>query len=261
MKNKKANGLVIYRGPSMIDGATIICVVTGFKKTKNPKTGDMLQSWILRDDVSPVQAFYEGKDYSVCGDCKHSIYGTCYVNLANAPLQVWRAYKKDRYDFINEDSISLFDGKKMRIGSYGEPTAVPFGIWNMLLKRVSGATSYTHQWKKCDSQFKNICMASVDSEKEAKDAINLGWKTFRTMIAGDKSMDNEISCPASNGKTTCSACGLCNGLSGSAKKCPTILVHGQGFKISRYTKISRLIRNKKGWKYLLPENLLAKIRN
>ena len=63
-------GLILFDGPSMIDGEPIVVIATGFKRSSaNPKTGDMLQTWILRRDVAPFAAIHNGADASICGDC------------------------------------------------------------------------------------------------------------------------------------------------------------------------------------------------
>ena len=63
-------GVVLYRGPSKLDGEPIVCIATGLKApSKNPKTGTMVQTWILREDVAPHKAQKTGEDSSVCGDC------------------------------------------------------------------------------------------------------------------------------------------------------------------------------------------------
>ena len=53
-KQAKAKGFILYEGASMLDGAPIVVIAT--MKTSNRKTGDMVQTWILRSDVNPVEA-------------------------------------------------------------------------------------------------------------------------------------------------------------------------------------------------------------
>ena len=49
---KRFNGMVIWQGPSLVDGKPIAVIVTGLNKpSQNSKTGDMLQSWIIRTDM------------------------------------------------------------------------------------------------------------------------------------------------------------------------------------------------------------------
>ena len=47
-------GVVFYEGPSMLDGKPIVAIAT--PSTENRKTGDMIQTWILRRNIDPVRA-------------------------------------------------------------------------------------------------------------------------------------------------------------------------------------------------------------
>jgi len=103
-----ASGLILYEGHSLIDGESIVCIATGLKqRSLNAKTGPMVQTWILRDDVSPEAAVATGEDRSICGDCKlrgviqrlHNQeqvnrFRGCYVFVQQAPQAVWEAYKR-----------------------------------------------------------------------------------------------------------------------------------------------------------------------
>ena len=63
-------GLVLWQGMSRLDGAPIVCVATGLRSSStNDKTGPMVQTWILREDMAPHVAQRTGQDASVCGDC------------------------------------------------------------------------------------------------------------------------------------------------------------------------------------------------
>jgi len=65
----KHNGYILQRGVSPIDGNPFVVIMT--MSTSNRKTGDMIQVWILRDDVNPVAAVAMGDDITICGDCPH----------------------------------------------------------------------------------------------------------------------------------------------------------------------------------------------
>ena len=58
----------------------------------------MIQTWILRSDVNPVEAVNNGDDYSICGDCPHRKNDkgerSCYVNVGQAPNAVFKSFKK-----------------------------------------------------------------------------------------------------------------------------------------------------------------------
>ena len=60
---------IIYKGPSLIDGKKIIVIYQ--PQGKNPKIGEMAQTWILREDIDPITANRIGEDYSICGNCPH----------------------------------------------------------------------------------------------------------------------------------------------------------------------------------------------
>jgi hypothetical protein len=83
-----------------VDGAPIVAIATD--GTRNRKTGSMIQIWILRADVNPVEAVLTGADRSVCGACplrsRDGLRGRgCYVQVQDAPAAVWRAYRAGKY--------------------------------------------------------------------------------------------------------------------------------------------------------------------
>jgi hypothetical protein len=64
----------VWRGPSPIDGAPIVMIMTGLSRlaseqSKNRKTGPMVQTHIVRQDMAPVVAMMNGADRAICGDC------------------------------------------------------------------------------------------------------------------------------------------------------------------------------------------------
>lgn len=232
MNSKKPTGYVIYHGPSQLDGQSIVVIaITG---SSNRKTGDMVQTYIMRSDVAPLNALASGQDVSICGDCKHrpSNGGACYVNVGHGPRSVYAAYLRGNYPSLTHDTafiLSLGVGRMVRLGTYGDPAAVPFRVWNALTSSAQGVTGYTHQWKHA-SALRTLCMASVDSPHEKAQAQALGWRTFR--IRADESeslMHRESVCPASEEagkKLTCMECGACNGIGSGRRGSIAIIVHG-----------------------------------
>ena len=65
------NTVELWRGPSRIDGAPIVVLMSGLQKSDNGKTGNMVQTYILRADMEPTEALARGLDVSICGDCPH----------------------------------------------------------------------------------------------------------------------------------------------------------------------------------------------
>lgn len=230
-------GFVAYRGPSQIDGAPITLVVLTGEST-NRKTGSMVQTYIIRADIDPVAAIKTGADVSICGDCRHRGDGTgkgrsCYVNVGQGALSVYRAMQRGRYVTAAPEMIAaLITGRRLRIGTYGDPAAVPVDVWRALLARVAGHTGYSHQWRKLDAaQWSPLVMASADSEDDVDGARILGYRTFRVRRADAPMVADEISCPASEeaGKRTqCDKCGLCAGTSARTPKTIAIIAHGTG---------------------------------
>ena len=224
-----ANGNTIYNGLSQLNGQAIKSVITGTKtESANVKTGDMAQMWIMVAEERPTDAAKTGADSAVCGECPHrpllakiNNVAPCYVNLGQAPNGVYRSEYPNGVPTIK---------KPLRLGAYGEPTALPFELVRDAVNNADGHTGYTHQWRTCDPRFKTLLMASVDSIEEQIEAQAQGWRTFRVRKNSNsdrrlashlrKTLANEISCPASTAagfRTQCADCRLCAGTSRDAK--------------------------------------------
>lgn len=222
-----SNGVVLYSGLSQLDYKTpIVCIMTGTRRpSRNPKTGPMLQTWILRQDASPHAAAHSGLDIAVCGDCPLtkliSVSGIrlrprrCYVDTSNAPVQIWKAWRDGRYD--GPDSLSdIVDGRSIRVGAYGDPLAVPYTIWRDALEHSNGWTGYTHSWRERRFwRFRQFIMASCETRADHDLATSRGWRTFSTQQA--EFGTDQLECPNSTHGITCDECKLCSGASSGAK--------------------------------------------
>lgn len=239
-------GVVLYEGPSLIDGKPIVVIANGFKGHENAKIGKMIQTWILRSDVHPFEALNNGEDFSICGHCKHRHFKSCYVNVMQGPAAVYRAYKAGRYAKYDISLLDIFRGNYMRLGAYGDPAAVPTKIWQLVCSVGSGHTGYTHRWKQCDPALLNFCMASVDCIQEYKEAQKRGFRTFRIRLQDGPVMANEFVCPNSKEMGKKSNCGDCRGCSGlmSDRKNPVIIIHGIKHKIVKFMRGMKLFKAK-----------------
>ena len=215
---------VVYEGPSEIDGKPIVAVLT--EGSKNLKTGNMAQIWILCQNETPLEAVKSGNDTSICGNC--ALRGdSCYVNLAFAPSSVYKAYKRGIYRHRLPKHAAKH--RSIRIGAYGDIFALPKKIVKELIKASAGHTAYTHQWREQKAQYlKGIAIASVDSLQEYKEAKSLGWQTFR-IYKDSKPLKTEKVCPAKPGKYECIDCLRCSGTGDDI--CTKI--HGASWKIER----------------------------
>ena len=244
LKRGEFSGIVLYEGPSRIDGAPIVAIACRITEASgNAKTGAMVQTFIMLRDIAPHKALKTGDDSSVCGACKlrpiHKGPTRCYVRVYQAPLSVWNAYHRGRYatpgvDFDAALLPELFAGLSFRIGSYGDPAAIPSKIWKVATRRVKNRTGYTHQWRKrIGVGLKNLCMASADSESDVSDATSRGWRTFRVRKHDAPTLANESICPASKEggqRVQCDTCGLCQGATIAARN---IVIADHGLMDSR----------------------------
>lgn len=212
---------VIYNGPSLLDGQPIVVIAT--YSNRNTKTGKVVQTYILREDINPLEASKTGADFSICGDCpmrgevttdpnrKQAKGRKCYVNLGQGVLIVWRAYHRGVY--AEGSARDMGRGRFVRVGTYGDPAAVPSEVWDELLAECETWTAYTHQkpWRP------DIAMQSADDYHEAALHWKAGRRTFRVIVdLGDLDPNNEALCPASKEagrRVQCTACKLCKGSS------------------------------------------------
>ena len=218
-------GFIMYQGQSMLDGAPIVVIAT--MSTSNAKTGQMVQTWILRADINPVEASQTGDDSSICGNCVHRHYnkGACYVNIGQAPNGVFKGYQRGIYPvFVYDDHAHYFSHRKIRLGAYGDPAAVPFGVMQSIADLGIGHTGYTHQadHKGFDGRYFELCQVSADTPRQAAKYQKLGARTFRVALAGDALATNELECLADSRGLQCIDCMLCDG----STKNIAITVHG-----------------------------------
>jgi len=216
---------IIYKGPSLLDGKPIVAIATW--SNRNTKTGAVVQTYILRSDINPLEASKTGEDFSICGDCtmrgevnddpkrKQAKGRRCYVNLGQGVLIVYKSFLRGVYAMANTKAgrNTLGRARFVRVGTYGDPAAVPAFIWEQLLAEADTFTAYSHQsgWRP------DIAMQSADNKAQALDHWKAGRRTFRVIAdLGELDKTNEALCPASKEagrRVQCTACKLCKGSS------------------------------------------------
>ena len=260
-----SNGFIFH------ESEDIVCIATG--KSSNEKTGDEEQTWILYKHEPPNIAIDTGKDSIICGDCKHrgivlslddaTIYSDmlttpkkkallkriedkrakglnsinidreCYVLVFQAPLAVYKCWKKGGYPTLTpKQAQKRLAYKKVRLGSYGDPVHVPLEVWTTILKFTLGTTGYTHQWKNLEYiGYSKYLMASVDTSEEMFQANVLGYRTFRVRKKNEEVQPNEVGCLSDrNARGTkklvsCVDCMMCSGLTSKVTKDISIIQH------------------------------------
>ena len=216
---------IIYKGPSLLDGKPIVAIATWSKR--NTKTGAVVQTYILRSDINPLEASKTGEDFSICGDCtmrgevnddpkrKQAKGRRCYVNLGQGVLIVYKSFLRGVYAMANTKAgrNTLGRDRFVRVGTYGDPAAVPAFVWEQLLAEADTFTAYSHQsgWRP------DIAMQSADNKAQAIAHWTEGRRTFRVIAdLGDLVKGKETLCPASKEagrRVQCTACKLCKGSS------------------------------------------------
>ena len=236
------NGIILYAGPSILDRSPIVCI--GTLKTANRKTGSMIQTWILPQHDDPLEAVRFDRNQGICGDC--SLQGTynqktgkierrtCYVTLAHAPLGIWRAWRRGSYAPQNTaHARSMINGRQIRLGSYGDPGAIPIRLMRQWVKWASGHTGYTHQiWSQTRTRANALAamlMISTETDAQRIKAQDNGWRTFHVRPDGEPVPDGDIDCPYYTHRVSCEACLMCNGSDSSAKSI-SVPGHGAGKK-------------------------------
>ena len=255
------NGIVFYRGASLLNGESIFGVMTGLRKrSDNTKTGDALQTWIMREDINPVVARKLGANYCVCGNCPWC--QACYVNWGQGPLAVWRCYQRAKYtlktgqtrtghgyaDYDPSIHDRYIRGRYVRIGSAGDPVAIPADVWRPFVDMAKGNSGYTHQYEQpWAHDYRGFLMASADSVFQAQRAAEMGWRFFLANQTGLTKTELRriigcpvIGCPAAkeNGaRVKCCDCGLCCGTRKARKPSVQIDPHGNKAIMSTYKKV------------------------
>lgn len=238
------NGAIVWEGPSAHDGAPIVVIVTGLRgASTNRKTGDMLQTWIMRADVDPITALATDSDASICGACPlRGILSdgkrkgrACYVNVGQAPLSVWRAFDRGSYPRMSPETVArLITGRAIRLGAYGDPAMVPVDVWQTLITGARTWTGYTHQWR-ARPEYRGILMASADTVADRRDARAEGWRAFYVVPAQTdiRAIGGAMECAATRDRAPlqCADCGACAGTRNGATTGAVDVViraHGSG---------------------------------
>lgn len=230
----KILGIVLYDGPSLLDGVTrVICVANRLNGSKNAKSPQP-QTWIFPAEQVPRSATKTGTDAAVCGTCPRrptnaarlvhqwDLSGrvgprppACYVRIDNAPRVVHDAWRRGQYVTARARHLGrLGAGRSWRWGAWGDPAAIPAAIIDAVSSGVTGTlTGYTHAWRE-GFALQRWLMASADSLADVALAESLGYRAFFAAPPGTPRPPRTGTCPAAmeSGKLSdCERCGACDG--------------------------------------------------
>jgi hypothetical protein len=234
MKNER--GFIIHEGVK--NGHDFVVIAT--LKTNNRKTGDMIQIWILLTDVSPVDGVKTGVDaLSVCTGCVFANGNGCYVNVGQAPLSIWKGFKRGLYETLPLAAYPIvFTGRKVRFGAYGNPSLIPLAKVKLITSLSDGWTGYFHDWKEMHSATANAYgryfMASTETEESRCNAIDKGLRYFHV---SPEQPEGTLECLADSQNLSCADCKLCQGNRLNAKP---IWINPHGSKRSKAVNASTL---------------------
>ena len=202
---------------------TVGIFLSGLHQSKNPKTGDMVQVYILPLGEHPTEAIKSYRDslpiagnpqpaeavqhpvhpvHPVCGTCPH-IGTSCYVREYAGPGKIFCAWRSGNVPELSgspsssawrkafrESVAPILRGRRIRFGAYGDPILIPLSVVRLIIKATGlerrAHTGYTHAWqspKYKRSAYRSFFMASVDSIAEQLSAKLAGWRTARVARA------------------------------------------------------------------------------
>ena len=230
MKRRNLRGVNLGKSKSDLNGKPMYSIMT-FRST-NRKVSDVASNQISHhvDGIDPIKASMSGEDGAVCGDCDFRgvwddkkgkmVDRICYVNLGAGEYQKHIGYSNGNYPNIEDldpcekKFVNLSIERWItRFGAYGDPMSnrkLFSKMLKMVRKNNGMHTGYTSMWRRKESHFsQGALMASVVSESDYNHANDLGFRTYRTKLPGDKLFAGEANCPYP--KVTCDECGLCSG--------------------------------------------------
>lgn len=200
---------IIHETPS------IVAIVT--RKSKNRKTGNMLQIWLLEKDKHPSESRSSGTDTeTTCKGCPLAKRQGCYVE--DKPLiAIWKAYKRGSYKplaFGSPEWETFWEGEAVRFGAFGNPSLLPLAMVSDIVSRSRRHTGYFHDWHfmpvEMAISYGKFFMASVEPHRIAQ-AKSLGLRFFATLPEGKPAPRGAIECLSDSKGLSCSECGLCDG--------------------------------------------------
>ena len=249
----RSNTVLLCRVPGFVESRqsrSVGIFLSGLHESENPKTGNMIQVYILSLSEHPTEAIRQYREsvsdspspspsiHPVCGTCPH-IGTSCYVREYAGPGGIFRAWKSGSIPELSGSSspgspawrkafrqsvAPMLAGRKIRFGAYGDPILIPLSVVRSLIKATGldrrAHTGYTHAWaqpKFKRSSYRSFFMASVDSIHEQLSAKLAGWRTARVArsphLVDPYLLPSESICPAvkSKGKVQCIDCMLCDG--------------------------------------------------
>tara|TARA_Y100001937_G_scaffold128792_1_gene208074 strand:+ start:917 stop:1627 length:711 start_codon:yes stop_codon:yes gene_type:complete len=208
----------------VVEYVSFYLVFTSVKtESRNTKTGDVYQTYLIDKERINEKSVFGAK----CVTCP--IVNDCYVSRDK--LAVRSALKKaikglGKYKFMTlEKACEYLTNKKLRFGSYGDPSILPLSDIEMITKACKSWLGYTHYWKDIPTQYAKYFMASVENKADKLLANSLGYRAFEVFFDDDILIDDDsVLCPNFTHNIQCKKCGLCDGKHGLDDKRKNICI-------------------------------------
>ena len=156
-------------------------------------------------------------------------------------LNMWKHFTDGGYPDADEDAyVKMAQAEFVRFGGWGDSACLPPGHVERFAD-IPKRAGYTHQWmRSIGAHLRRWMMASCDSPEERTHAKDMGWRSFRVRLPGEKLLKGEIDCPYP--RVQCCDCGACDGaVRGRRKPDISVEAHGVVHKIAairRYREAS-----------------------
>jgi hypothetical protein len=150
----------------------------------------------------------------------------CYVSrdklAVRSALAKLLGEERTSYAYATLDQVlPLLSGRKVRLGTYGDPSALPIEDLKAIVNSAQGHTGYTHFWREIDTEYSHYLMASVEDSSAELLAQGLGYRTFRVITKEDteRSVSSvAVECLNASSGLTCAECLLCSGTKGKGRR-------------------------------------------
>lgn len=227
MRTKLENSYLLHS-----DSKIFVVATTG---SKNAKTGDMIQLWILDATMHPSESRKSGHDaLNQCAGCPLASNNGCYV-IDNPLITIAKKHARNGYKPLaigTPEFTRFFKGRAVRFGAYGNPSLIPLPMVEAIAGLARRWTGYFHDWHVMTPEkaqaYGRYFMASCETKSWQK-AQALGLRTFTTCSTPEDVKGSGIECLADSKNLQCAECGLCDGTNRRAGKLPSvwIKVHGR----------------------------------
>lgn len=205
---------------------TFYLVFTAMNGSTNRKTGDMIQTYLLDRETLTSEPKVFGAKCSAC-----PMVDKCYVSQDKGAVR--RALKKllgegsRSYAHATLDQVlPLLSGRLIRLGTYGDPSALPLSDLKAIVSSAKGHTGYTHFWREIDPAYSKFLMASCESLSDETEARLVGYRAFRVLLKGQEAHEvgaRSVECLNASVGLTCAECLLCSGTEGKGSS--SIYIH------------------------------------